>query len=119
MQTLDAEPHHVFTQPAMTPVLPGELVLVTLLVSLDQGRTWRVSGTLKLPTVRYETAARLFLMTAMSMAAEDDPTNVVWQAHAWSIGEGKEIPFDTPPLVSLRSDGQPSNAYLPHRLPPP
>jgi hypothetical protein len=118
MQALDTDPHHLRVQPTGAPVLPGESVLVALLVSVDQGKTWRVSGTLNLPTVRYDAAARLFLMTAMSMAAEERATNVVWQAQAWAIAEGEEVPPNTPPVVSLRSDGQPTNVESPHQLPP-
>ncbi|MDP4504208.1 hypothetical protein [Nonomuraea turcica] len=83
---------------------------MTLLVSIDQGKTWQVSGTLNLPTVRYDAAARLFLMTAMTMAAEEHATSVVWQAQAWAAREGEQVPPRTPPVVSLRSDGQPTNS---------
>ncbi|WP_113704730.1 hypothetical protein [Nonomuraea lactucae] len=114
MQPLDADPHRLRARPADVPVLPGASTWLTLLVSTDRGKTWQPSGTLNLPTVRYDAATRLFLMTAMSTAAEDYAAGVVWQALAWPAREGEECPPATPPVVSLRSDGEPvtSNAPL-------
>jgi hypothetical protein len=53
------------------------------------------------------------------MVAEESAINVMWQAQVWAIGEGEELSPDTPPVVSLRSDGQLPNVDLPHQLPPP
>jgi hypothetical protein len=119
MQDLDTGGHDAHAQVAKAPVLPSPSTLVALLISIDQGRTWQVSGTFSLPTARYDAAARLFLMTAMSVTAEEDVTDVLWQAQAWAVGEGEAASLDTPPLVSLRSDGQLSNEDALHPLPTP
>ncbi|WP_171075075.1 hypothetical protein [Nonomuraea basaltis] len=119
MQALDADLHQLRARPAGVPVLPGASTWLALLVSIDRGQTWQASGTLNLPTVRYDAAARLFLMTAMTTAAEDHAEGVVWQALAWPASEGEECPPSTPPVVSLRSDGEPASSNAPNQLPPP
>ncbi|HUR07988.1 MAG TPA: hypothetical protein VM347_35970 [Nonomuraea sp.] len=108
MHALDADSHNVRARPVDAPVLPRASCLVALQWSNDQGKTWQESGALNLPTSRYDSAARLFLMTAMTMAAEDHATNVVWQAHAWAVHEGEVPAPGAAPVVSLRSDGEPS-----------
>ncbi|WP_327591355.1 hypothetical protein OHA25_60500 (plasmid) [Nonomuraea sp. NBC_00507] len=118
MQALDADRHEVRARSAGVPVLPGGSTWLTLLVSIDRGETWQASGTLNLPTARYDAAARLFLMTAMSTAAEDHAVGVVWQALAWPAREGEDCPPATPPIVSLRSDGEPATSNVPCHLPP-
>ncbi|GAA4945746.1 hypothetical protein HD597_006721 [Nonomuraea thailandensis] len=114
MQALGEDHHLARARPAGVPVLPGDSAWVALLVSFDRGQTWRPSGTLNLPTAQCDTAARLFLMTAMSMATEDHALNVVWQVLAWPAREGQECPSAAPPIVSLRSDGE-----VPGQLPLP
>ncbi|NRQ32976.1 hypothetical protein HII36_14165 [Nonomuraea sp. NN258] len=119
MQALDADHRHAFANPAGTPVLAGRSVLLALRVSTDKGRTWRASGALNLPTDRYEAAARLFLMTAMSTTPEDLGADVVWQVQAWLVDEGEDVAAGAPPLVSLRSDGRLPSADVSQPLPPP
>ncbi|MFI7109699.1 hypothetical protein ACIBK9_25565 [Nonomuraea sp. NPDC050227] len=119
MQALNAALRPAFHQPAGASVLPRRSALLALLVSSDAGRTWQLSGTLGLPTDRYDAVARLFLMTAMSTSANEGVTQVVWQAQVWAVDEGEAPTADTPPVVSLRSDGQLPQTGLSHQLPSP
>lgn len=116
MQALNAALCHVLPEAA---VLPRQSALLALLLSADAGRTWQVSGTLRLPTVRYDAVARLFLMTAMSTTVDESAPQMVWQTQVWAVEEGEALPLDTPPVVSLRSDGQLSQTVPSSQLPSP